>query len=210
MSGPIRQLAEPPQPSARAPGPVASFTPPAARPPAARPAAPSHPPPVSIFSARSSAPERSARERAVELFDRGVALRGAGRYGEALDAWEKALALAPDNRIYQANVQRLRGDLGRLRAETSGKLGDFTALCASLALGIVETSIVDESNLRVVVRACAGCAGVAPAGQAMCHHERGLVGGAIAAIFKRPARVRETACIGGCGDEACRFDVEFT
>ena len=92
-------------------------------------------PPVSIFSAprgasgtavrgwRTTAParspeaERSARERAVELFDRGArAARGGGRYGEALDAWEKALALAPDNRIYQANVQRLRGELGRLRA----------------------------------------------------------------------------------------------
>ena len=68
--------------------------------------------------ARSPEVERSTRERAVALFDRGLELRRGGRYGEALDAWEKALALAPDNRIYQANVQRLRMELGRLRAET--------------------------------------------------------------------------------------------
>src|SRR6185369_7503427 len=91
--------------------------------------------PVSIFSApvapsgtavrgwRTTAPartpeaERSARERAVALFDRGLEMRGGGRHGEALDAWEKALALAPDNRVYQANVQRLRSELSRVRAE---------------------------------------------------------------------------------------------
>ena len=54
---------------------------------------------------------RSPEERAVELFDLGVALRAKGRYREALDAWRGALALAPDNLVYQANVQRLRAQL---------------------------------------------------------------------------------------------------
>jgi len=223
---------------------------------------------VSIFSARGGAAvERSARERAVEMFDRGVALRGAGRYGDALDAWERALALAPENRIYQANVQRLRMELGRLRAETPpidvasalriarptlgneagvglyrllrlvafdamtgaeavataraagekigrslglGKLDDFVALCTSLKLGVVEASVLTESSVRVVVRECIGCAGAHHGGEAMCHFEGGLVAGAVAAIFRRPVRVRETACQGGCGDDACRFDVDFT
>ena len=274
VSGPIHKLAEPPQPPLRALAPLAPPRPSVAKPPPARvPAAPL-PPPVSIFSGRAfnpersaCAPERSARERAVELFDRGVALRGAARYGEALDAWEKALALAPDNRIYQANVQRLRGELDRLRAEAPpidvagalridrpslgvetsvglyrllrlvafdayagaeavaaahaagekigrslglGRLEDFVALCASLKLGIVEATVVNESSVRVVVRECVGCAGAHHAARPICHFEGGLVAGAIAAIFKQPARVRETACIGGCGDEACRFDVEFT
>ena len=54
---------------------------------------------------------RAPLQRAVELFDRGIELRAAGRYGEALDAWERALALAPQNRVYQSNVARLRGQL---------------------------------------------------------------------------------------------------
>jgi len=57
----------------------------------------------------------SPAQRAVELFDRGVALRMAGRYGEALQAWERALALAPDNRVYESNVLRLRQQLNELR-----------------------------------------------------------------------------------------------
>jgi predicted hydrocarbon binding protein len=43
----------------------------------------------------------------------------------------------------------------------------------------------------------------------MCHFEGGLVAGAVAAIFKEPVRVQETACIGGCGDDACRFEITF-
>ena len=87
---------------------------------------------VSIFSQRSPAVERSARERAVEMFDRGVALRGGGRYGEALDSWEKALALAPDNRIYQANVQRLR-ERSRSAACPDARRSTSPARCASSA-----------------------------------------------------------------------------
>ena len=137
-SGPLRKLAEPQPPPARgAPPALALPRPsPASQPPAPAPRAAAPPsPPVSIFSApaaaggavrgwrttsqaRSPEVERSTRERAVALFDRGLELRRGGRYGEALDAWEKALALAPDNRIYQANVQRLRMELGRLRAAT--------------------------------------------------------------------------------------------
>ncbi len=44
-----------------------------------------------------------------------MALRAQHRYQEALEAWEKALALAPDNLVYQANVTRLRAQLAELR-----------------------------------------------------------------------------------------------
>ena len=64
----------------------------------------------------------------------------------------------------------------------------------SLKLGVVEVEVVDESSVRVVVRECVACAGAHDAGQAMCHFEGGLVAGAIASIFGRPVRVRETAC----------------
>jgi predicted hydrocarbon binding protein/tRNA A-37 threonylcarbamoyl transferase component Bud32 len=119
-------------------GPIRKLKPAAAPPPSPSPVTdPSAlPPPVSIFAARavpagtvvrgwhttarprSPEADRSARERAVELYDRGLERRRSGRYGEALNAWEKALALAPDNRVYQSSVQRMRGDLGRLRAQT--------------------------------------------------------------------------------------------
>src|SRR5206468_11371198 len=58
---------------------------------------------------------RSPLQRAVELFDRGIELRVAGRYGEALQAWERAAALAPENRVYRSNVARLRDQLEELR-----------------------------------------------------------------------------------------------
>jgi tetratricopeptide (TPR) repeat protein len=57
----------------------------------------------------------AALEPAVYLFDHGIKLRAEGRYGEALDAWEKALALAPENRLYQSHVRRLRAQLSALR-----------------------------------------------------------------------------------------------
>jgi serine/threonine protein kinase len=59
--------------------------------------------------------QRAPVHRAVELFDRGIELRAGGRYGEALQAWERALALAPDNQVYRSNVNRLRQQLDELR-----------------------------------------------------------------------------------------------
>lgn len=52
---------------------------------------------------------------AVHLFDHGLKLRAEGRHGEALDAWEKALALAPENLLYQSHLRRLRAQLSALR-----------------------------------------------------------------------------------------------
>jgi serine/threonine-protein kinase len=61
-------------------------------------------------------PEAHAElEPAVHLFDLGLKLRAEGRYAEALDAWEKALALAPENRLYQSHLRRLRAQLAVLR-----------------------------------------------------------------------------------------------
>jgi serine/threonine-protein kinase len=274
-SGPIRRL-PPPPPALPSAVKLSSPAPLAAPPPL--------PPPVSIFAARavpagtavrgwrttsrSGSPEsdRGARERAVELFDRGLELRTSGRYGEALNAWEKALALAPDNHVYQSSVQRMRGELGRLRARTpavdvagalrvarptlggeagvglyrmlrlvafdsgSGAEAEATARAAgeklgrslgittldglvafvdSLKLGLVEASVVSESMVRIAVRECAACAGLHARGHAVCHFEAGLLAGAVESIFRHPVRVQETACIGGHGADACRFEIEF-
>jgi serine/threonine protein kinase len=59
-------------------------------------------------------------EAAVHLFDRGLELRAEGRHGEALDAWERALALAPENRLYQSHLRRLRAQLSALRQSQGG------------------------------------------------------------------------------------------
>jgi len=75
--------------------------------------------PVTAVRQASAVPPGAVRvERAVELFDLGIALRAAHRYNEALDAWEKAAALAPDNAVYRANVARLREQLGELQASS--------------------------------------------------------------------------------------------
>jgi tetratricopeptide (TPR) repeat protein len=47
----------------------------------------------------------------VALFDHGIALRAQHRDAEALEAWEKALELAPDDPIYKEAVRRLRVEL---------------------------------------------------------------------------------------------------
>jgi serine/threonine-protein kinase len=137
-SGPIRADAPPPMPAmpARARAVVAPPLPPL---PEARPADPSAPHfsrPGQLFDRVFGGPggdapgvlgwrrtpeqpphdsHRSPLQRAVEMFDRGIELRRAGRYGEALDAWERAAALAPENRVYQSNVERLRQQLDELR-----------------------------------------------------------------------------------------------
>ena len=212
--------------------------------------------------------ERGARERAVELYDRGLELRTSGRYGEALNAWEKALALAPDNHVYQSSVQRMRGDLGRLRAQTpavdvagalriarptlgsdagvglyrmlrlvafdagSGAEAAATARAAGEKLGrsLGAHNAGRAGRLRrfaqarsrrrvggVRVRASgSSCASAsrAPALHAARPRNLPLRGWAAwparsTSIFRRPVRVRETACIGGYGDDACRFEIEL-
>jgi serine/threonine protein kinase len=74
------------------------------------------PSPTSTSTTKARTTKRAQLERAVEFFDRGLALRLEGHYGQALDAWERALALAPSNELYQSHVRRLRAQLGALRA----------------------------------------------------------------------------------------------
>jgi serine/threonine protein kinase len=65
-----------------------------------------------VRNAAAAGSDRNPLERAVVMFDLGIALRAQHRYAEALEAWEQALELAPDNLVYQANVKRLRAQLG--------------------------------------------------------------------------------------------------
>ena len=94
--------------------------PPEAFPPPRAGSGPSRPPTAAnltdaVHGAAALEPERNPLERAVELFDLGIALRAQQRYLEALAAWQGALALAPENLVYQASVQRLAAQLGARR-----------------------------------------------------------------------------------------------
>ncbi len=151
-SGPIHALAEPPHAPAipAIPARAEAGVPPQAprRPPPTEPSWPHRSPPGNlfdrVFGARPAstapgvlswrripelAPPESAREylqRAVELFDRGIELRAGGHYREALEVWERAVELAPDNRVYEANLGRLRAQLDNLRL-AERQLADWNA-----------------------------------------------------------------------------------
>jgi CheY-like chemotaxis protein len=63
------------------------------------------------------------QQRAAESFERGMQLAQEKRYDEALDEWERAAALVPDNRTYQFNLRRLR-ELAERRREARGLNGN--------------------------------------------------------------------------------------
>jgi len=54
---------------------------------------------------------------AAQLFDRGIQLRAAGRFEDALTVWETALALSPENRLYEGHVRRLRAQIAALQSD---------------------------------------------------------------------------------------------
>ena len=78
-------------------------------------------------SRATSIERRPPHQRAVDLFDRGLELRAQGHFGAALDAWEKASRLAPDNRVYQANAARLRAQLAAQRSAGHAITGPIKA-----------------------------------------------------------------------------------
>ena len=152
-SGPIHALVEPPQVPAipAIPTRAEAGVPPPPPPRRPRPTEPSLPhwsPPGHLFdrvfgagpastapgvlgwrrTPEAPPPERAREplQRAVELFDRGIELRAGGHYSEALEAWERAVVLAPDNRVYEANVVRLRAQLDNLRL-AERQLADWNA-----------------------------------------------------------------------------------
>jgi serine/threonine-protein kinase len=114
-SGPIRRPDIPTQVPEADTERISLPLPPEAFRPQARPAVPE--PAIganltdAVRNAAAVEPDRNPLERAVELYDLGIALRAQNRYPEALAAWEQALALAPDNLVYQASVQRMRSQL---------------------------------------------------------------------------------------------------
>jgi uncharacterized protein len=89
------------------------------------------------------------------------------------------------------------------------KLEDFLGLCHDLKIGIIKVPVLTESRIHVDVFECVTCSGLQTVGRPLCHFEGGLIAGVVEGIVKRRTRAIEKTCIGGLGDEACGFDLEF-
>ena len=89
------------------------------------------------------------------------------------------------------------------------KLEDFLALCHPLKIGIIKVPVLRAEKIHVDVYECVTCSGLDRVGRPLCHFEGGLIAGAVEVIVKRRTRAHETTCIGGLGDKACGFDLEF-
>ena len=89
-------------------------------------------------------------------------------------------------------------------------LDDLIALCQRSSSGVVEVAAAGR-----IERPRRSCASASPARALTSRARRcatsraGWSAGAISSIFGRPVRVRETACHGGRGDDACRFEIDF-
>jgi predicted hydrocarbon binding protein len=89
------------------------------------------------------------------------------------------------------------------------KLEDFLQLCADLKIGIIEVPVLTDSRIHVDVYECVTCSGLETVGRSLCHFEGGLIAGVSETVLKRRVRAHEVTCIGGLGDDACGFDLEF-
>jgi serine/threonine protein kinase/predicted hydrocarbon binding protein len=89
---------------------------------------------------------------------------------------------------------------------------DFLSLCGSLKIGIIRMPVVTDAGVHIDIYECATCSAFGRpdhAGCPMCQFEGGLIAGVLENVVKRRTHVQEVSCIGGLGDEACGFDLEF-
>lgn len=89
------------------------------------------------------------------------------------------------------------------------KLEDFLALCTALKIGVIEVPVLTPDEVHVDVYECITCAGLETVGRPLCHFEGGMIAGAVETILKKRTRAIEVTCIGGLGDKACGFDLQF-
>ena len=89
------------------------------------------------------------------------------------------------------------------------KLEDFLALCTALKIGVIQVPVLTNEKIHVDVYECITCSGMDRVGRMLCHFEGGLIAGVVETILKRRTRAHEVTCIGGMGDDACGFDLEF-
>lgn len=89
------------------------------------------------------------------------------------------------------------------------KVEDFLDLCKALKIGIIEVPVMTDKLIHVDVYECVTCSGLDRVGRPLCHFEGGMIAGVVEGIVKRRTRAQEVTCIGGLGDKACGFDLEF-
>jgi serine/threonine protein kinase/predicted hydrocarbon binding protein len=122
--------------------------------------------------------------------------------------------------LRQVALEDSRGRDGDAVCQAGKKLGhslglttleDFLSLCGSLKIGIIRMPVMTDARIHIDIYECATCSGLArhPGGCAMCQFEGGLIAGVLERVVRRNTRVQEVSCIGGLGDEACGFDLEF-
>lgn len=86
---------------------------------------------------------------------------------------------------------------------------EFVELVSSLKIGIVEVAEKGENKIVIDVKECISCSGIEPTGEPMCFFEGGLIAGGLEKVLGKRVDVKETKCIGGFGDPACRFEATF-
>jgi predicted hydrocarbon binding protein len=95
------------------------------------------------------------------------------------------------------------------RALEPKSLDDFLALAQTLKLGLIRIPRLDDDGVHLDLYECASCTGLEKIGCPICHFEAGLFAGVLEAVTGRPVEGREITCIGGLGDDACGFELDF-
>lgn len=86
---------------------------------------------------------------------------------------------------------------------------EFLELVISLKLGIVKVIEQKANKIIIDVEECVSCSGITATGKPMCFFEGGLIAGGLEKVLNKRVTVKETKCMGGFGDNACRFEVTF-
>ena len=76
-------------------------------------------------------------------------------------------------------------------------------------IGIVELVEKKKNKIVIDVKECVSCSGITPTGEPMCFFEGGLIDGGSTKVLGKQVTVAETRCMGGFGDDACRFEASF-
>ncbi len=109
--------------------------------------------------------------------------------------------------ITDAIVYRTGKEIGKsLDVSTAEEL---LKLINSLKIGIVKVVEQKENKIIIDVEECVSCSGIDPTGAPMCFFEGGLIAGGLEKVLNKPVTVKETKCMGGFGDEVCRFEANF-
>ena len=117
-------------------------------------------------------------------------------------ALKKFIPTATDPIIYEAGKE-----IGKnLDVST---IEEFLKIVSSLKIGIIKVVEKKKNKVVIDVKECVSCSGITPIKEPMCFFEGGLIAGGLGKVLGKDVRVIETKCMGGFGDEVCRFEATF-